>query len=374
MGIITAMYQYVIPVTDRRGDELLITWTETLGQPIPPKSPQWLLRKAMPANTKLRWVFYPSGKQILLTHGNIRAVVTQVGATLRLLEMDERPILWGFDESESSSGGRGQVLAPWPNRLQDGHYNYSGITGVAALDDHQRSCAIHGLVRWVPWEIQEMNSKSVRLKYWLAPQPAYPFSLHLSITYSLSDEGLTVEYIAHNGGPDTLPFGIGFHPYLAIKSGDVDQARLQIPANRRLILDDRGLPRGIEPVADTPYDFRSGPGWTAYQPRSIRDLQGSVLDDCFTDLTSRDDRKWRVLFQPDERSDSAIVLWGESIFRYVMCYTGDTLKENIRRKAVAIEPMTCPPNALRTGDDLILIKPGEQSTGSWGIEPLRYPD
>jgi aldose 1-epimerase len=31
--------------------------------------------------------------------------------------------------------------------------------------------------------------------------------------------------------------------------------------------------------------------------------------------------------------------------------------------------MTCPPNAFRTGDDLIRLEPGERFDGWWGIAP-----
>ncbi len=30
------------------------------------------------------------------------------------------------------TGGRGQILAPWPNRLEDGTYEFAGRVGVAA--------------------------------------------------------------------------------------------------------------------------------------------------------------------------------------------------------------------------------------------------
>jgi aldose 1-epimerase len=51
-------------------------------------------------------------------------------------------------------------------------------------------------------------------------------------------------------------------------------------------------------------------------------------------------------------------------------YTGDTLPEiPRRRRAVAIEPMTCPPNALRTGKDVIDLQPDQEWSALWGIVP-----
>ena len=51
-----------------------------------------------------------------------------------------------------------------------------------------------------------------------------------------------------------------------------------------------------------------------------------------------------------------------------MVYTADQVERPERRRAaVAIEPMTCPPDALRTGSDLIELGPGESWRGVWGL-------
>lgn len=48
-------------------------------------------------------------------------------------------------------------------------------------------------------------------------------------------------------------------------------------------------------------------------------------------------------------------------------FTGDTLRPGRRRTGVAVEPMTAPPNALATGDDLHCLRPGGSVTLRWGI-------
>ena len=68
----------------------------------------------------------PSGEQFELAAAGYRAVVTECGATLRVLEHDGRPLLHGFGEDEMSSAGRGQLLMPWPNRIRDGAYTFDG--------------------------------------------------------------------------------------------------------------------------------------------------------------------------------------------------------------------------------------------------------
>ena len=155
---------------------------------------------------------------------------------------------------EPSSAGRGQVLAPWPNRLDGGRYAFDGRPGAAAIDEPELGNAIHGLVRWLPWLLASKTDDAVALECVLHPQPAYPWRLELGLEYRLVADGLEVVARATNASAEAAPFGIGFHPYLTMGI-PVDDVRLTIPASRRLTTDDRALPVGEEEVAGTEFDF-----------------------------------------------------------------------------------------------------------------------
>ena len=47
-------------------------------------------------------------------------------------------------------------------------------------------------------------------------------------------------------------------------------------------------------------------------------------------------------------------------------FTGDL--PDVRRRGLAVEPMTCPPQALRTGEGLLRLEPGDAFRGEWGID------
>ena len=119
-------------------------------------------------------------------------MITEVGATLRSLRADSVPVIWEYPEGEISSGDRGQVLAPWPNRLEDGSYRFGDIVGQAALNEPERSNAIHGFVRWLPWSIEERSADRALLSCLILPQPAYPFRVRIDLDYTLGD-GLATE-------------------------------------------------------------------------------------------------------------------------------------------------------------------------------------
>src|SRR5262245_19690325 len=133
----------------------------------------------------------PSGAQHEIRHGPQRAVACEVGATLRSYAVGGDEVLDGFSVEELSTAGRGQVLAPWPNRLDGGAYTFEGRAGRAALDEPERGNAIHGLVRWLPWQVVGRTEASVELGCVLHPQPGYPWRIELSVAYRLDEDGLS---------------------------------------------------------------------------------------------------------------------------------------------------------------------------------------
>jgi aldose 1-epimerase len=302
----------------------------------------------------------PSGRQFEIAWGDQEAVFTEVGATLRSYRQGDRPLVSGFGDQELCQGSRGQVLFPWPNRLDRGRFRFGSVEGRAAWDEPERACAIHGLVRWLAWEPVGQGPDWVRLATVLHPQPAYPFRVEAALEARLGPGGLSVSLIARNPGDGPLPMAAGFHPYLVAGPGTVDSWRLRLPAAARLEADERGLPRR-EVEVEGPYDFRQG--------APIGPLR---LDDCFCRL-DRTDGAARGLDGPvaevvlEDPAGGGCVLWADRAFGYLMVFTGDTLEPGRRRQAVAVEPMTSPPNALATGRDLVVLQPGQTFWGTWGI-------
>jgi aldose 1-epimerase len=133
---------------------------------------------------------------------------------------------------------------------------------------------------------------------------------------------------------------------------------LVLPAHERLVLDQRGLPTGeVRGVSGTEYDFTLA--------RAIGPTQ---LDTAYTGIERGPDRlAWTELADPG--GQRATRLWMDEGFGYLMCYTGDTLDPGQRRRALAVEPMTCPPDAFRSERGLIILEPGDHWTGAWGVVP-----
>ena len=298
----------------------------------------------------------PSGEQYEIAFQDQTAVVTEVGAGLRTYAVGGRPILDGYPADEMCASGRGQVLIPWPNRIADGSYEFGGQDQQLAINDLATRSAIHGLVRWTGWRLERRDAHSVALEHDLHPQPGYPFELALRVEYVVSARGLRVHTSATNVGRSPCPFGAGAHPYLVPGTPTIDEATLSLPARTLLLSNAHGAADGASEVEGTPLDFR--------RARPIGDAR---LDDCFTDLGRDDDHLVRVALTNCERGNG-VTLWADESYPYLMLYSGDD-RPDVARRSLAVEPMTCPPNAFRSGEGVIVLEPGATFTGAWGLEP-----
>src|SRR5262249_31674890 len=171
----------------------------------------------------------PSGEQIEIAVGDQQAVVVEVGGGLRSYSAGSRELVDGYRADEMSSSGRGQVLIPWPNRLQDGRYEFDGLRHQLPLNEPEHRNAIHGLVRWAAWTTAEREPHRAVMEHVLHPQPGYPFSLRISIEYALTDSGLRVRTTARNLGTEPCPYGSGAHPYLTLGTATIDRLILRYP-------------------------------------------------------------------------------------------------------------------------------------------------
>ena len=282
-------------------------------------------------------------------------MVTEVGATLRTYVKGGLSVIEGFAGEEVPTGARGQLLYPWPNRIGEGEWTFSGRSARPSVDDLTHATAIHGLVRWRPFRIDAVNQNRCVMSLLLHPSPAYPFLSEVSVAYHLGSLGLTVTTTVTNRDGVPLPFGVGFHPYLAVTTPTIEGALLEVPAKSYVAVDERQLPTGeILPLAGQQLDFSTR-----------KSLSGHELDVTYTDLL-RDDSGLAVATLQDGEGGE-IDLSVDRNFPYVQVYTGDGLEKGRRRTSVAIEPMTCPPDALRSGKDVVILEPGQHWAGSWRL-------
>ena len=300
-----------------------------------------------------------SGQQYQVGAGSYRATVVELGAGLRELLYRGRPLIAGYEADELPPPGAGQLLVPWPNRIDGGRYVFDGSEFQLALTEPGRANAIHGLTRWTAWTLVRHDASTVLLRSAPHGYQGYPFCLEVDAEYRLHPEtGLHVAITATNRGSRAAPYGTGSHPYLTAGTALVDDCELMLPAASWLPMDDRGIPSGPPaPVDGTPYDFRS-----------VRLIGATQLDHALTGLDRDGDGRAWVQLAAGYGSGAGVRLWADEGYRWLQVFTGDPLGPDHRRKALAVEPMTCPPNAFVTADDLLVLQPGQAVTHSWGLQ------
>jgi aldose 1-epimerase len=297
-----------------------------------------------------------SGAQYDISVDGQHATIVEVGGGLRRYVAAGAEIVDGYAEDEIAPGSAGQVLTPWPNRIRDGKFTFGGSDYQLALSEAAAHNAIHGLTRWLRWSAVEQSASSVTVECDLVPQPGYPWPIRLRTTWSLSAAGLTADHAVTNQGDQPCPFGLGAHPYFRLDI-PVDDAVLTMPAHSRLLTDGRQLPIGAAKVAGSGFDFTEG-----------KRIGAVKLDTAFGDVI-RDADGISTVRLADPAGAAIVDVWADRAFRWWQVYTGDTLPEERRRRSIAVEPMTCPADAFRSGRDVITIAPGDTWTGSWGIRP-----
>lgn len=296
-----------------------------------------------------------TGTQYDIEAGGYRATVTELGACLRTLELRGTPLINGFDADQLPPHGAGQLLAPWPNRVDGGRYTFDGTEYHLALSEPALGNAIHGLTRWQPWTRVTHEADEVTLRCVPLGNQGYPFAVQVDVTYRVhSETGLHVMVTATNKGGRPAPWGTGTHPYLAVATSHVDDCELTLPADSWLPVDARLIPSGPpRDVTGSDFDFRTA-----------RKIGATKLDHAFTGLRREaDGLAWVRL----SGGGLTTALWMDASQGWLQVFTGDPLEEERRRTAVAVEPMTCPPNALGTGEGLITLPPKESATSRWGI-------
>ena len=225
-------------------------------------------------------------------------MIVEVGGGLRSYSAGGRELVDGYGAHEMSCSGRGQVLIPWPNRLEGGSYEFDGKHHQLPLNEpgRRRRNSRPGPMGDVERSRAGGTSRRDAASS-LYPQPGYPFLLRTSIEYALSDRGLRVKTTTTNLSSERCPFGRGAHPSCDLTLGipTIDRLFLTLPAGTVLQSDQRGLPINSKAVDGSNYDFRQS-----------RPIGSTVLDHAFTDL-QRDKGRNRLRETP--RFGHRIQIW-----------------------------------------------------------------
>jgi aldose 1-epimerase len=227
------------------------------------------------------------------------------------------------------------LLHPWANRLGGFAYSAAGIDvaldgATPRLHTEEHGLPIHGLLAAYPkWEVREADDHRLVADLAFDADPellgAFPFPHRLTLQVEQSSHALTVTTVLTPTTDQPVPIAFGFHPYLTLPGVSRDALVLRAPAMTRLVLDGRGIPTGERVAAPVRHTV----------------IADTDMDDLYTDLGAAPE----------------LTLAGgghELTMRLLEGYTHLQLFSKPGSPVVAIEPMTAPTDALRSGDGLRL--------------------
>jgi aldose 1-epimerase len=287
--------------------------------------------------------------------GEYTATVTARGCALRELQHGERDLIVPFPEGGPIPDYRGIIAAPWPNRIADGRYMFDGTEFEVPVNEPERGCALHGLVFSSDCTLVSHGVDAVTLSCRLNPTAGYPHALVIGIEYRLTEEGLHSRVTAVNVGDTAAPYGVCPHPYLVAGPAPLDEWTLEVPAGAFLeVSKDRLLPQGFRPVEDHEFDFRTG-----------RPIGATEIDHAFTDIAFDEAGRARLTIK-DPGGTGVGMEWDRGC-PWLQIHTADKQPPLPTRLGLAVEPMTCPPDAFNSGKDLIRLEPLDSCEVSWKI-------
>ena len=291
---------------------------------------------------------------ITLSHGDLEASfaphVGMAGVSLRHRGaelLDRRGGLAAYARTGAVMGI--PLLHPWANRLDAFEYELDGRrvrlpAGPPLVRCEEHGLPIHGLLGASPhWTVTAAARASLaaRLDFGAHPElvAAFPFPHELTIEARLDGDGLEVATTVRPTGDAAVPLAFGFHPYLRLPGADRASWHVTLPGRRHLDTDDRGIPTGAA---------------HAEPARSFR-LAGLGFDDGYDRLA--DGARFAV--RGRERELAVTLVRG---------YPAGQVFSPRGAQFICFEPMTAPTNALRTGDGLRHVAPGETFTATFRID------
>ena len=301
-----------------------------------------------------------SGEQYALSfsssQGELRAIIAQVGASLRVFDIDDIELVEPYGEDQVKPLCAGAIMAPWVNRLDGGMWAYRGEQLHNPINIAEQQNANHGLLLDHAYVAEEKTGSAVTLRATIEPSTGYPFHVDTWVKYELSESGLTVTHRAINRSGEAAPYATGAHPYFKFSDVATSELTLSSHAGTQTVVDDRQIPVSTRPTVGTECDLRDG----------FR-VGDRCLDEDFTDLPLGSDGNAHVyLTTPDGRG---LDVWQDSTFKHVVIFTPSFFPsaDGSPVYAAAIEPSTAAPNAFNSGDDLIWLEPEDEFQARWGV-------
>lgn len=134
-------------------------------------------------------------------------------------------------------------LVPFSNRIRAGRFDFGGRSVRLPLNQPPERHAQHGHGWQVPWMVVERAADRLAIAY-EHPADAWPFPYRARQDFALADGELRVTLSVDNVGRETMPVGLGLHPYFPRTA----RCRLSAAVEAMWETDDEVMPTALVPA------------------------------------------------------------------------------------------------------------------------------
>ncbi|MEY2949757.1 MAG: hypothetical protein RLZZ248_958 [Bacteroidota bacterium] len=282
-------------------------------------------------------------------------IIPERGGAINRIKLGGIEVLDGYrngGEILTNAWMKGMWLAPYPNRIKGGTYQWNHQTYQFPINDTINHHSIHGFLmdeKFPSLQFRKSDQQgllSIQYRH-SGAHSAYPFQFDLNLQIELSQKRLAITFAFTNMESFEIPFGLGWHPYFTLGQ-PIDELMLTLPPCSRVGTNEEMIPFG----KNYPYShFENG-----------HHIGSEVLDNCF--MLSNPSKIASFYLSNQENN---LRFWQETGpigFNYFQIFTPS------HRNSIAIEPMSCNIDAFNNGEGLLKAKPKQTYEYKCGVELL----
>ena len=276
----------------------------------------------------------PSGEQYEVTFGTNRAAITEVGAGLRLYTVGGRDVIEGYGHHEMCRRAAGRCSHPGRIVWKAAPTTSAVVTTSSRSTNPKRTTPFTGSSAGRHGQYEGAGRSASRWNTSFTLDPGIRSRSTLTVEYTLTDDGLTVRTDARTSAARparTAAVHIPISRSEAVSTTSRCRCR-HAPCCRAIrvgFLEMRAV-WTERSTTSARHDESAAPSSTTASPILTATTTASHGSSC-----------------EHHTATTPSMLWVDRSYPYLMLFTGDPLPD-IARRALAVEPMTCPPNAFRT--------------------------
>ena len=283
------------------------------------------------------------------------SIVPAYGLNLLELQLNGQSLLDAYSDAAELKIGKwykNTLLFPFPNRLKGGCYTHNGVDYQFPINEPSTQTALHGFGNTAAFEVTQVIPGTEAIEvHCLHQDPGertyYPFSFNVEVRMHLSTaHGFRMDLSFQNTGSQSLPVGLGWHPYFAFNE-NIGQLKLRLPPCQKIEVDEQMISTG---------------NITSFESFSqLAKIADTSLDNCFKLLPDTTDIAEAII----ESSNGRLRYWQESgtdHFPFLQVFTPPN------RESIALEPMSCNIDGFNNQDGLTVLAAGEELKGAFGVE------